>query len=74
MCIFYVFTDKTFNVERILQHYENDEGVYVYRVKWEGYDSSYNEWIPENNFKRGNVILAEYKRKLKSFVKNKKKE
>ena len=39
----------TFRIEKILR-WKTFNGKKFARVKWTGYDSSYNSWVPESDF------------------------
>ena len=39
--------EDTFRIEKVLR-WKKIDGERVARVKWLGYDSSYNSWVPEN--------------------------
>ena len=40
-------SENTFRIEKVLRWKKND-GKRIARVKWVGYDSSYNSWVPES--------------------------
>ena len=47
--------ENTFRIEKILRRMRKTDGTRLARVKWVGYDSSYNSWIPESEIiKYGN--------------------
>ncbi|KAI9139736.1 chromo domain-like protein, partial [Paraphysoderma sedebokerense] len=50
--------EGVFEIENILRHRKRG-GVIEYRVKWAGYDSSYNQWVPEKDFV-GPDLIDEY--------------
>ena len=39
-------SEQTFRIERVLR-WKKQNGKRIARVKWKGYDSSYNSWVPE---------------------------
>ena len=41
-------SENTFRIEKILRRMKKTDGTKLARVKWVGYDSSYNSWIPES--------------------------
>ena len=48
-------SQDTFRIEKVLRYTKKSNGTRLARVKWEGYDNSYNSWIPENEIiKYGN--------------------
>ena len=40
-------TEDTFRIEKVLR-WKKQDGKRLARVKWAGYDSSHNSWIPES--------------------------
>ena len=38
--------ENTFRIEKVLRYKTERNGTRISRVKWKGYDSSYNSWIP----------------------------
>ena len=40
--------ENTFRIENVLRRIRKPDGTRLVRVKWVGYDSSYNFWIPES--------------------------
>ena len=40
-------SENTFRIEKVLR-WKKQDGKRIARVKWTGYDSSYNSWIPES--------------------------
>ena len=43
-------SEDTFRIEKVLRwKKQNDGGERLARVKWVGYDSSYNSWVPETS-------------------------
>ena len=40
-------SENTFRIEKVLR-WKKQDGKRVARVKWVGYDSSYNSWVPES--------------------------
>ena len=40
--------ENTFRIEKVLRRIRKPDGTRLVRVKWVGYDSSYNSWIPES--------------------------
>ena len=48
-------TEDTFRIEKVLRWKRKDDGTRIARVKWVGYDTSYNSWVPETEItKYGN--------------------
>ena len=39
---------NTFRIEKVLRRTRKTDGTRLARVKWVGYDSTYNSWIPES--------------------------
>lgn len=46
-------SEDTFRIEKILR-WKKEGGERLARVKWVGYDSSYNSWVPENEINGNN--------------------
>ena len=42
-------SENTFRIEKVLRRMRKPDGTKLARVKWIGYDSSYNSWIPESD-------------------------
>ena len=40
--------ENTFRIEKVLR-WKKQDGIRIARVKWKGYDSSYNSWVPETS-------------------------
>ena len=40
--------ENTFRIEKVLRRMKKPDGTRLARVKWVGYDNSYNSWIPES--------------------------
>ena len=40
--------ENTFRIEKVLR-WKKQDGKRIARVKWKGYDSSYNSWVPETS-------------------------
>ena len=40
--------EDTFRIEKVLK-WKKKDGVRIARVKWVGYDNSYNSWVPESD-------------------------
>jgi len=55
--------DENYEVESIVQHKLQRNGVYRYKVKWRGYGSDYDTWEPESCFNEPDEMLMSYKRK-----------
>ena len=53
--------DKEYEVDRILSH-ATRHGQLYYLVKWVGYDSSHNQYLPESALANSSRILRSYKR------------
>lgn len=48
-------TEDTFRIEKILRWKWKDDGTRIARVKWVGYSTLYNSWVPETEItKYGN--------------------
>ena len=45
-------SENTFRIEKVLRRTRKTDGTRLARVKWVGYDSSHNSWIPESNIVR----------------------
>ena len=41
-------SQDTFRIEKVLRRTRKTDGTRLARVKWVGYDSTYNSWIPES--------------------------
>ena len=41
-------SENTFRIEKVLR-WKKQDGKRIARVKWKGYDSSYNSWVPETS-------------------------
>ena len=41
-------SEDTFRIEKVLR-WKKQDGKRIARVKWKGYDSSYNSWVPETS-------------------------
>ncbi|KAF9400015.1 hypothetical protein BGZ76_007801, partial [Entomortierella beljakovae] len=55
--------DKSYEIESIVSHRLNDEGVWVYTVKWKGYDESHNQEIPYESFDSKASVIKYYRKK-----------
>ena len=42
-------SENTFRIEKVLKRIKKPDGTKLACVKWVGYDSSYNSWIPESD-------------------------
>ena len=42
-------SENTFIIGKVLKRIRKTDGTRLARVKWVGYDSSYNSWIPEGD-------------------------
>ena len=42
-------SEDTFRIEKVLRWKKQKDGTRIARVKWKGYDSSYNSWVPETS-------------------------
>lgn len=56
-------SDQSYEVESIVSHRLNSAGEWVYTVKWKGYDESFNDEIPYDNFD-SKAIIHNYHKKL----------
>ena len=45
-------SENTFRIEKVLRRMRKTDGTRLARVKWVGYDSTYNSWIPESDIIR----------------------
>ena len=50
-------TENTFRIEKVLR-WKKQDGERIARVKWKGYDSSYNSWVPEREINSLNQLTA----------------
>jgi hypothetical protein len=58
--------NEEYYVEKVLAYEDRKNGRY-FRLKWKGYDESYNSWEPADN-------LTHAKESIEEFMKNKPKE
>ena len=42
-------SEDTFRIEKVLRWKKQKDGTRIARVKWKGYDSSYNSWVQETS-------------------------
>ena len=54
--------EQEYIVDSIVTHRYSRRGLH-YLVRWKGYDSSSDEWLPEAELKHAKEVLAQYKRK-----------
>ena len=52
---------EEFEVDRLLRHRRSCTGTYEYLVRWKGYDSSFDLWLPEPELSSAPDLLAVYK-------------
>ncbi|KAF9896104.1 hypothetical protein BX616_008124 [Lobosporangium transversale] len=56
-------SEESYEIESIVDHELTGKGM-MYTVKWKGYDSSYNEQIPYENFD-SDIIIRQYWKNLR---------
>jgi hypothetical protein len=57
----------TFEIEAILDHTEDEDGTMQFKVRWRGYDPSFDLWIPDHEIiHSGSKLYAEYMGKINS--------
>lgn len=55
--------DKVYEIQYVINHRLNDDGIKEYLVKWKGYTKRYNCWIKESDFIEKDILI-EYNKDL----------
>ncbi|KAJ5139112.1 uncharacterized protein N7515_003960 [Penicillium bovifimosum] len=64
--------EEDYEVEEVKDEHKFD-GQTHFLVKWQGWPSEYNEWVPDYNMESAKDAIADYRQKAKEKKKKKKK-
>ena len=62
------YSENAFRIDKVIQQMRKTDGTRLAWVKWVGYGSSYNSWIPEGDIINYIPKISHFQKTSQSFA------